>query len=74
MIWLLGLSPTPLVVDYDPFMGLQVKIQGAPFIVGSTFSYVDAKTGQTVYASRWMPKSVSRLSDGTIQVRYSGAN
>ena len=73
-----ALLTLPLVQDmnvtYDQFAGLHVKLRGVPFLVGSSFNYYDAKSGKSLYSSRWAPKEVGRLPDGSIRVRYSGDN
>lgn len=76
MIALALLSATlqDVSVTYEPFSGLQVKLQGVPVIVGSSFRYYDPASGQSLYSSRWAPKEVVRLPDGSIRVRYSGDN
>ncbi len=64
----------PVEVTYEPFAGLQVKVLGVPFVQGSGWQYFDARTRRGLYSSRWVPKDVSRLPDGTIRVRFQGAN
>lgn len=68
------ISRQEVTVTYEQFAGLQVKLNGIPFIRGSSFRYIESATGRSLYSSRWAPKSVSTLPDGTIQVRYSGDN
>ncbi len=71
---LVALAWQEVTVSYDPFGGLQVKVGGVPFIQGSGFQYFSVKDGSGIYSSRWSPKEVTRLPDGTIRVRYSGVN
>src|SRR5689334_20386687 len=61
-------------VDYEPFAGLQVSVDGIGLLRGSSFEYIDPKSRKTLYSSRWAPKQVEHLPDGTIRVRYSGDN
>lgn len=70
----LAVSQQAVSVAYEQFGGLQVKVHGIPLIRGSSFAYNDPKTGRNLYASRWSPKTVGRLPDGTLQIRFNGDN
>ena len=63
-----------LAVGYDQFSGLSVKLNGVSFIRGSSFQYVDPQSGKSLYSSRWAPKRVTPMPDGTLRVQYTGDN
>jgi hypothetical protein len=68
MVWWLG---SDLVeVTYGQFVGLQVRLGGAPIVQGSGFQYFDAKSGKGLFSSRWRPLQVEGLPDGSLRVRF----
>ncbi|MBS1714953.1 MAG: hypothetical protein JST30_11525 [Armatimonadetes bacterium] len=62
----------PVVLEYEPFGGLQIRVGPVPIVRGSAFEYKDPRTGATLYSSRWAPKAVTRASDGSVRVTYTG--
>ncbi|MBS1721778.1 MAG: hypothetical protein JSS66_02095 [Armatimonadetes bacterium] len=72
--WPLLATQQEVRVGYEPFAGLQVAVNGVAVVRGSSFDYTAPGSGKSLYSSRWAPKDVSRLPDGTIRVRYSGDN
>lgn len=69
-----GQSNIPVSLDVVPFLGLNVKVNGVTLVESSGFQYFDAATKAGHFSSRWSPVEISRLGDGSIQLRYNGAN
>ncbi len=63
-----------LKVDYVPFQGLTVSLDGIPVIEGSGFQYYERGWTRGYYSSSWRPAIVERPGDGRIVVRFDGDN
>lgn len=64
--------PPSIEIDYLEFAGLQIKANGIPLVQGSAFQYYETGWKRGIYSSNWRPKTIERLSNSRIRVRFQG--
>lgn len=68
-----GQSPT-VKIDYQNFNGLTLDLGEVPLITGSSFQYYEKGWTKGYYSSAWKPVEKEILGDGSIQIRFNGAD
>lgn len=62
----------PIQVDYELFGGLQIRAHGIPVVQGSAWQYYEVNWTKGIYSSYWRPKTIERLANAGIRVRFVG--
>lgn len=55
---------------YDQFSGMHLTIDDIPIVIGSGFQYYEDGWRAGIYSSRWKPKNIAHMRDGSIEVRF----
>lgn len=64
--------PPKIEINYEEFSGLQIKANGIPLVQGSAFQYYEKGWTRGIYSSNWRPKTIERLPNSRIRVRFQG--
>ncbi|MBX3095843.1 MAG: hypothetical protein KF812_03195 [Fimbriimonadaceae bacterium] len=70
LLAVLAQSASGLAVDYVPFQGLSVKLDGVPIVLNSSFQYYEDNWARGIYSSYWNPVEIDRPNSQTVRVRF----
>jgi hexosaminidase len=70
LLAVLAQTSSGLAVDYVPFQGLSVRLDGVPIVLGSSFQFYEDGWARGIYSSVWNPAEIDRPNAQTIRVRF----